>query len=192
MLALVRQTRCGFRLEGTPGTCETLAAINCVTPTYNSSITSNVEINEQPEQGTLSRELARKGARGGAATFETELYGSGTTADPYWFTHLLPSCGFAIAAHVATPDTDAAGTLTFGRYLGTGRTEGPLGRHGRIHAHQPASHRGAIPVELHGHLPDADEDRLPHPRSPWTAPYLRRAAACRSPSVGRRSRSLSS
>jgi hypothetical protein len=119
MQALTRQTRCGFKLEGTAGTYETLAAANCVTPVFNSSVTSNVEINEQPEQGTLSRRQIRKGARGGAAEFETELYGSGSTTDPYWMTHLLPTCGFAIASHVATPSTTAAGTLSFGRYLGT-------------------------------------------------------------------------
>ncbi len=120
MRALTRQTRSAFKLEAAPGTTEALVNTNCVTPVFNSTITSRREINEQPEQGTLSREAIRKGAAAGDAQFETELYGSGGVGDPYWFTHLLPSCGFEIAAHVATPKTGAETTLTYGRYLGTG------------------------------------------------------------------------
>lgn len=121
MPLLTRKTVFAAKTEGTIGTPETLAAADGGFNAYEVLIQPNIDTIEREAQGGFNRLASVPGARGGTATFKTEISYNGVS-DPSWASTLLPACGWVGAASVYTPKSSAPGsdnvtTLTIGAYV---------------------------------------------------------------------------
>src|SRR5690348_10308499 len=86
------------KIEGTPGTAESLAAADATMNVFNKRIIDQTEFIERMGQGAFGRIAGSYGARIGQATFETDLVPN-TTTDPAWALAFLPACGLVAATN---------------------------------------------------------------------------------------------
>ena len=120
MPLLRRRRLLAAKIEGTPGTAETLAAADATFNAYNITFAQEVELEEREAPGGFARMESVPGGRRGTITFSVDAYWDGTATEPAWADTFLPACGWVKSGQVFTPRTEAPGsnvkTLTMGVY----------------------------------------------------------------------------
>lgn len=120
MPLLKRVRTLAAKVEATVGTAEALTGSEGAFNAYNVMIQPTITFEQREAQGQFGTLSAVPGARGGTATFRTDLGYDGTTV-PSWATVLFPACGYVNNAGTFTPRSEAPGTnvktLTIGCYL---------------------------------------------------------------------------
>lgn len=101
MPLLTRRRVLAAKIEGTPGTAESLSASDGVFNARNIRIQPVIGYEDREGQGALSLIAGVPGARAGRVTFELDVIGGATA--PAWASTFLPACGLDEAT--GTPNT---------------------------------------------------------------------------------------
>jgi hypothetical protein len=107
------------KLEGTPGTAETLAGSDGAFNAFDADVVPDIQMTERLKQGGADRLKAIRGALMGRATVRFELAGSGATgAVPAWASAFFPACGYieSTTTFTRTLDQTSQQSLTIGIY----------------------------------------------------------------------------
>lgn len=110
MPLLKRKRVMGAKIEGTPGTAESITGAEAAFNVFNAVIQPNIEMQEREGQGGFSHLSAIPGQIAGTATFQLELIGDGAGGVPAWASVFLPPCGWVVNTGVFTPRSEAPGT----------------------------------------------------------------------------------
>jgi hypothetical protein len=110
------------KVEGTPGTAETLTSAEGAYNIIEMEFNANIEISDRPIQGSFRRLPGVAGAHLANCSFSIELIGTGAGGVPPWATVFLAACGVVNSTGTLTPRDEAPGanvkTLTIGLYEG--------------------------------------------------------------------------
>lgn len=100
---LKKRRTLGIKLETVSGTAETITQGDCIFA-YDITIEPTIELQERPDDNTLSRRTSVVGGRKAKSKFKIEAKGSGTAAtSPAWALTCLPACGMKETAGVWKP-----------------------------------------------------------------------------------------
>ena len=172
-MALLHKKRVlAAKIEGTPGTAESLAAADGVFVPRNVVIQPNVEMIKRMGQGSFDSLPASYGARLGGITFEHDLI-PGSGALPAWATTFLPACGFVVSTATYTPRTEDVGsnvkTLTIGSYQ-NGLLKKLAGCVGNLEFTFPAGRPAFFTANFVGIWADPADDTIIAPTYPTLMP----------------------
>lgn len=121
MPLLRRKSLFAAKVEGTPGSAETLANGDAAFNAYNFDVQPNITVEEREGQAGFNRLAGVPGGFSGTATVTTDLGWDGTATLPTWATVLFPALGFVNTTGTFNPTTEAPGsnvkTLTIAKYL---------------------------------------------------------------------------
>ena len=121
MPLLKRKRVLAAKVEGTPGTAESLGNSEGAFNAYNVMAQASITVEEREGQGAFNYLPGVPGARSGTVTFRTDLGWDGSNTEPTWASVLLPACGWRDVANVYTPTTEDIGsnvkTITLGVYV---------------------------------------------------------------------------
>ncbi len=111
-----------FKIEGTPGTAESLTGSEGTTILMNTSVTPEISSTDQPAQGSLNYHASIIESRGANVSTTLPWRGSGTAATPPSWASLLKACGMTqttLSAGVSwVPLLGNTQTVTFAQYQG--------------------------------------------------------------------------
>src|SRR5688572_17649334 len=96
MPLLSRKNPLAAKVEGTPGTAETLAASDGAFIVYDPVLTPNTPSDQRPGATGLAQHSAVTGGRSGTLTFSADLIGSATV--PAWASTFLVACGMTVSS----------------------------------------------------------------------------------------------
>lgn len=121
MVMLSRLRVMAAKVEGTPGTAESLTASEGAFNAYDVKIDGQIEVEERESQGSFDRLSGVPGVRAGTMTFKTDMGWDGTTTMPTFASVLLPMCGMPETSQVYNPKSEPPGanvkTGTLGVYM---------------------------------------------------------------------------
>lgn len=117
-MLLRRKRVLAAKIEGTPGTAESLSASDAAFNVFNATMQPNITQEEREGQSAFSPLPSIPGARAGTCTFAIELTGGGST--PAWASTFLPACGLKETTGTFAPLSEGPGsnikTITIGLY----------------------------------------------------------------------------
>jgi hypothetical protein len=117
-MLLRRKRVLAAKIEGTPGTAESLSASDAAFNVFNATMQPTITQEEREGQSAFSPLPSIPGALSGTCTFSIELTGGGST--PAWASTFLPACGLVESSGTFTPKSEGPGsnvkTLTIGLY----------------------------------------------------------------------------
>ena len=119
---LKRRRVLAAKAEAVSGTLESLASADVIYGAYDVMIQPNIAFDQREGDGTFSQDQGTLNARGGTATFKTELRGDGSGDVPQWAEILLPACGWVddetgvFSPKTASPGSNGVTTLTIATF----------------------------------------------------------------------------
>jgi len=108
MALLYRKSQLIAKIEGTPGSAETVAATDGVFDAEDIVFQPSIAFTGRSGQASFSPIAGTLGAKMGTISFRLQLYGGAT--DPVWASTFLPACGYVVDTGVYTPRSEAPGT----------------------------------------------------------------------------------
>lgn len=177
MSLIRRRTVFAAKAEGTVGTAEALTNAEGAYNVYDLLIQPQIEAAQREAQGTFGYLPAVMGARGGVATFSTDIsWGGDGGSLPTWATVLLPACGWVNSSGTFKPKTLAPGTtssdprtITIGGYV-DGKFRSLSGCMGTFTVDLPTGQMGRINWTFNGKWEDESDVALIAPTYPTALP----------------------
>jgi hypothetical protein len=110
MPLLSRLSVLAAKVEGTPGTLETLTTAEAAFNVMNAEFNASIDVSVRPIQGSFRKLSGVPGQRLATCTFSIELIGTGAGGVPTWATVFLAGCGLVNTTGTVTPRNEAPGT----------------------------------------------------------------------------------
>lgn len=121
MVMFSAKTVLAAKVEGTPGTIESLANSEGAFNVYNPKFSQGMAVTQRQAQGGFNKLAPVPGARPATISFETDIGWDGTATLPTWATVFFPACGWVNSSGTFSPKTEAPGsnvkTLTLATYV---------------------------------------------------------------------------
>lgn len=169
---LQRQAVLAAKAEATPGTAEALTASEAAFNVFNVALAEEIPEIEREGQGTSLDMLASvPGARMGRMTFQSHLYGLGSSGVPAWASTFLPACGMTLstATYGWSSGSTSAGTLTMAIYE-DGLKRGIAGAMGTFSITFATGAPAVVDWEFIGKLIDESDTAILAPTYPTVIP----------------------
>jgi len=154
-MTLVKRTRTiAAKVEGTPGTLESLTASEGSFNAYDIDLQGDIPVEMREGQGSMDYLQGVAGPRKGKMSFKVDLGWDGTTTMPTWASVLLPACGIVESSQVYTPRSEPPGTnvktLTLALYQGPGRRKLLAGAVGNVVFEFPTGRMATAKFDFEG------------------------------------------